>query len=302
LPWEKRDGKAGGAKMEILLYGIINSAILALTASGFALVYSISRVANFAHGALYTIAAYSVWFFLRNLGLNYLVAIILGILISALIGAAVYRFLIIRVRGMVLSEVIATYAIGLGILELIRFGGLKMRAYHLQPYIDGKVEIAGVPVDFHRLVIVGITFVVFFLLWAFTHYTKLGLSLRAIAQDERMAMMLGIKSHRSALIALSLGSALAGMAGVVLVPLGTIAVEAGYEALVYAIAVCVLGGLGNWAGAILGAFVIGFAQTITTTSLGGQWQIVVALLMIFIVLLLKPSGLFGTQKELEERV
>lgn len=271
-------------------------------ASGFALVYSISGVANFAHGAMYVIAAYFTWLLLTNLGLPYIVAILLGIGIVGIIGAVMYRFFLIRVRGMALSEIIGSFAIGLGILELIRFAGLKMLAYHLPPYKEGMVDIAGVSVDLHRIIIVGIGLLLIVGLWLFTHYTKLGLSLRGIAQDERTAMLLGIDSDRAALVVMALGSAIAGLAGVVLVPLGTIAVEAGYDVLIYALAICILGGLGNWAGAIVGSFVVGFAQIITVNFIGSQWQIVVALLAILIILILKPSGLFGRQKELEERV
>ncbi len=271
-------------------------------ASGFALVYSISRVANFAHGAFYVIAAYFTWVLLTNLGLNYLMAIILGIFIVSLVGALTYKYLLVRVRGMPLSEIIASFAIGLGILEVVRQVGLKALAYNLPVYLDGRIAIGGVTVDYHRLLVVAIGVALVMCLWFFVHHTKAGLSLRGIAQDERMAMLLGIDSDRAAVLALSLGSALAGVAAVVLVPLGTIAVEAGYEVLVYAISICILGGLGNWGGAILGALVVGSSQTITSTLFGTQWQMVVALAAILLILILKPSGLSGKQKELEERV
>jgi branched-chain amino acid transport system permease protein len=286
----------------IIIYGIINSAIYALMASGFALVYSISGVPNFAHGALYVIAAYFTWLFLTHLGVPYILAILLGVGIIGLIGAVMYRFLLIRVRGMVLSEIIGSFAIGLGILEFIRYYGLKMLAYHLPPFIKGKVEIIGVDVDLHRITIVGITLILMIGLWIFTHYTKVGLSLRGIAQDEPTAMTLGIDSDRAALVVMGIGSAIVGFAAVVLVPLGTIAVEAGYEVLIYSLSICVLGGLGNWGGALVGAVIISFAQVITINLFGSQWQMVVALLAIIIILILKPSGLFGKQKELEERV
>lgn len=271
-------------------------------ASGFALVYSISRVANFAHGALYVIGAYFTWVLLKKVGLNYIAAIILSVLIIAIIGAVMYQFLLIRVRGMPLSEIIGSFAIGLGILELTRFGGFKGLTYNLPLFKEGMVIIGGVPIDYHRLLIIGIGIVVVIFLWLFTHHTKVGLSLRGIAQDEGMAMMLGIDSDRAALVALALGSALAGLAAIVLVPLGTIAVEEGYEVLILALAICILGGLGNWGGAVVGAVIIGFAQTITSTLFGSMWQAVVALLAILIILILKPSGLFGRQKELEEKV
>ena len=139
-------------------------------------------------------------------------------------------------------------------------------------------------------------------LWLFTHYTRVGLSLRAIAQDERAALMLGIDSDLTAVIALALGSALAGLAAVTILPLGNITVKTGYDVLIFALAVCVVGGLGSWAGSILAAFVIGFAQILTVAFVKPHFQMVVALAAIIIVLIARPSGLFGRQKELEERV
>ena len=123
-----------------------------------------------------------------------------------------------------------------------------------------------------------------------------------MAQDERAAMMLGIDSDRMAVVAMSLGSMLAGLAAIALLPLGNIVVEAGYNVLIMAIAVCIVGGLGSWVGAVLAAFVIGFAQILTVVYMESHFQIVVALLAIIVTLILKPSGLFGRQKELEERV
>jgi branched-chain amino acid transport system permease protein len=157
-------------------------------------------------------------------------------------------------------------------------------------------------VDYQRLLVVVIGASVVALLWLFTHYTKVGLALRGMAQDERAAMMLGIDSDLMALAAMGLGSMLAALAAVVLLPLGNIVVEAGYNVLILAIAVCIVGGLGSWIGAVLAAFIIGFAQILTVVYLGAHYQMVVALLAIIITLILRPSGLFGRQKELEERV
>jgi branched-chain amino acid transport system permease protein len=101
---------------------------------------------------------------------------------------------------------------------------------------------------------------------------------------------------------MALGSMFAGAAALVLVPLGNIVVESGYNVLVMAVAVCIVGGLGSWTGAILAAFVIGFAQIFTVVWLGSHYQMVVALMAIILTLIVRPSGIFGRQKELEERV
>jgi branched-chain amino acid transport system permease protein len=288
--------------MDILIYGTINSIALALMSLGFALVYGISRVPNFAHGALYVVSGFITWSFVRALGLNYLVSILLAMVITGMIGALIYQFVLIRVRGMAISEIIASYAIGLAILEGFRWWGFKGMTYTLPVFLEGSVDIAGIPVDFHRLLVVGIGGVVVAFLWLFTHYTRIGLALRGMAQDERAALMLGIDSDFMALVAMACGAMLAGLAAVLLLPLGNIVVEAGYNVLILAIAVCIVGGLGSWVGAVLAAFLIGFIQILTVVYWGAHYQMVVALLAIIFTLILKPSGLFGQQKELEERV
>ncbi len=288
--------------MDILIYGIINSVSLALMAIGFTFVYGISRLPNFAHGALFVITGFLVWSLIHLLKLNYILSIILALLIMGLAGAAIYRFVLIRVRGMATSEIIATYALGLAVLEFLRWGGFKGMTYTLPVFIEGSVTIGGIPVDLQRIIVIVIGIVVVTFMWLFTHFNKIGLALRGMAQDEHAAMMLGIDSDRMAVIAMAMGSMLAGIAALALLPLGNIVVEAGYNVLVLSIAVCIVGGLGSWVGAILAAFMIGFLQIITVAYIQSHFHMVVAILAIIITLILKPSGLFGKQKELEERV
>ena len=288
--------------MDILIYGIINSFSLALMAIGFTLVYGISRLPNFAHGALYVITGFLVWSLIHLLKLNYFISILLALVIMGLVGAAIYRFVLIRVRGMATSEIIATYALGLAILEFLRWGGFKGMTYTLPVFIEGSINIGGIPVDFQRIIVIAIGIVVVTFMWLFTHFNKIGLALRGMAQDEHAAMMLGIDSDWMAVIAMAMGSILAGISAIALLPLGNIVVEAGYNVLILSIAVCIVGGLGSWVGAILAAFMIGFLQIITVAYIQSHFQMVVALLTIIVTLILRPSGLFGRQKELEERV
>jgi branched-chain amino acid transport system permease protein len=288
--------------MDIIIYGVINSVTLALMALGFTLVYGVSRLPNFAHGALYVLTGYIAWLLLNRVGLNYLAAIVISLVVTGLIGAAMYQFILVRIRGMAISEIIASYAVGLAILEGLRWGGLKGGTFTLPPFVEGGIDLFGVSVDFQRLLVVGIGAALFGALWLFVSKTRLGLALKGMAQDERAALTLGIDSDLMAVVAMALGSMLAGIAGLVLLPLGNIVVEAGYTVLIMAVAVCIVGGLGSWTGAILAAFLIGFAQILTVVYLGTHYQVVVALIAIIVTLILRPSGLFGMQKELEERV
>jgi branched-chain amino acid transport system permease protein len=294
--------------MDILIYGTVNSIVFALISVGFTLVYGVSRVPNFAPGSIYVLVGFLTWSFVNDLKMNYFFAVLLSLTIAALLGLIIYRFILIRLRGMATSEIIASFAVSLIILEGLRmqgiagFKGFIGPFYMLPPFVEGKIIISGVFLDYQRLIIIGAGLGVVLLLWIFTHHTKMGLSLRAIAQDERAAMMLGINSDRTAMISLSIGSALAGLAAVIILPLGNVTAEAGYRVLIYALAVCIIGGLGSWGGAVLASFVIGFAMKISTALFGALWESVVLVGTIILILLFRPSGLMGKQKELEERV
>ena len=288
--------------MEILIYGTINSVALALYALGFALVYGICRLPNFAHGALYVLSGFIAWTMINTLKTNLLVAVVATLIVTGIIGAIIYRLFLIRVRGMEISEIIASYAIALAILEGLRWGGFRGMTYTLPVFIEGSTIIGGISVDYQRILVVVIGAALVAFLWLFTHYTRVGLALKGMAQDERAALMLGIDSDTMAVVAMGMGSMLAAFAAILLLPLGNIVVESGYNVLILAIAVCIVGGLGSWMGAVLAAFLIGFAQILTVVYLGAHYQMMVALLAIILTLILKPSGLFGQQKELEERV
>jgi branched-chain amino acid transport system permease protein len=288
--------------LELLIYGGIQSASLLLMAFGFALVYGISRLPNFAHGAQYVFTGYVAWLLLHRVGLPYPVAALLALGAAALLGALVYQLVLKRIRGLEMSEVIATYAIGLAVLEGLRWAGLRGSSHALPVFSRGTIEVAGVPVDHQRILVVLSAAAVVALLWTFTHRTRMGLALLGVAQHERAAMMLGIDSDRVATVAVAMGSALAGVAALVLMPLGSIVVQEGYKVLIYAIAVCVVGGLGSWPGTIVAAIVLGYSQYLCVAYGKPHYQMVVMLVAIIGTLVLRPSGLFGRQKELEERV
>ena len=285
-----------------VIYAVINSVILALMAMGFNLTFGISGVANFAYGAFYILAAYTTWMLIHLLGLPYLVSVIISIAGCTFAGAVLYRVVLMRVRGQELSEVIATFGIGLAILELFRYMGFVGFDYTLPVFIDKSIIIVGTYVDMQRILIVAIGSLLVLALWIFTHHTSLGLAFRGIAQDERTALTFGMDSDRIAMLAVALGAGLAALAATIIIPLGSISPEEGYDVLIKALAVCIIGGLGSSGGVILASFVVGFAERFTDAFIGSEWTMIVSLAAILLVLVVKPSGLFGKQKELEERI
>ena len=294
--------------MEIFVYGVVNGMTFVLWAVGFSFVYGISRLPNFAHGALYVVTGFITWSFINSTGLPHWLSIILSLLIVSFAGVAIYQFVMIRVRGMPISEIIVSFAIALAILEGLRlqgiggFKGFIGPGYVLPPFVNGVIETRWVTIDFQRLLIIAAGLLLLGFMWLFTHYHKVGLALRAMAQHERAALMLGINSDRMANIALGIGSALAGISAIAVMPLGNVNCESGYSVLTNAIAVCVIGGLGSWVGTILAALILGLATTIMSALGGTMWNNVLVFGLIILILIVRPSGLFGQQKELEERV
>ncbi|MCF8143362.1 MAG: branched-chain amino acid ABC transporter permease [Deltaproteobacteria bacterium] len=284
------------------VYALINSVILLLMAIGFNLTFGISGVSNFAYGAFYILSAFVTWMLINWIGIPYFLSAVLSIVFTAFVGAVMYRFILIRVRGQVLSEVIATFGIGLIILEFFRYLGFVGIEYSLPVFIDQSFVIAGTYVDMQRILIVLFSIVLILLLWLFIHHTSIGLAFRGIAQDERTALTFGIDSDWIAMLSVSIGGGLAAIAATVVVPLGTISVSEGYDVLINALAVCIIGGLGSTGGVIVASLVVGFAQRFTDTYIGSHWTMIVSLVAIFLVLVIKPSGLYGKQKELEERI
>lgn len=286
----------------ILVYGTVNGIILLLSALGFSLVFGLSGIANLAHGGLYILAGYLTWMLLNYLGFPFLLAIATSLVIVGFCGALIYRLIILPIRGITFSEVIATYGVLVSILEFFRWMGFITYEFIIPPFMEGSIEIVGVTLDYQRLLIIFVGLILLAFIWVFTHYTQMGLSLRAIAQEEFTALSLGIDSDRAATISMALGGILAAAAAITILPLGIIHVNLGYDVLLISLAVTVLGGMESIPGLVVASLLLGFAQVFVSTFLGTHWVEMVYLFVIVVILAIKPSGLFGKFQELEERV
>lgn len=288
--------------MGMLIYGMVNSCVLVLMAIGFSLTFGITGIANFAYGAFYVAGAYLCWHFLNSFGLFYPLSIAISVLITGIVGVCIYRFVLFRVRGIPLSEIIVTFGLGTGMLELFRSVGLTGHSYKLPPFVDGSLELLDVYIDYQRLIIVALGIILLLFLWVFAHHTKIGLAFRGIAQDEETALAFGIEPESTAMASFGVGSALAALAAVTIVPLSLVSVEDGSNVLILVLAVGIVGGLESTLGIIVASFIFGFSQIIFSTYFSPLYSLVVTLVSIVLILAIKPSGLFGKSKELEERV
>ena len=160
-------------------------------------------------------------------------------------GVYLYRLILKRIRGLVISEVIATLGISIVLLELLRYIGFIGFNYSLPVFVKGSVELFDAYVDIQRLLIIAFGILLLLGLYLFTRYTKVGLAFRGIAQEEPSSLSLGINPDRVASWSMGLGSALGAFAAVAILPLGTITVDGGYDVLINALSVCIVGGLGS---------------------------------------------------------
>jgi branched-chain amino acid transport system permease protein len=288
--------------LTVLTYGLVQAAVLLLVALGFSLTFGLSGIPNFAHGGTYILSGFVCWFLIRKAGWPYPLAVASSIAVAAVVGWVVYTLVIRPVRRLVLAEVIATFAVGVAMLELFRWMGLVTYEFNLPPVVPGSVALGELVVDAHRLVVVAGAAGLSLALWWFGRATRLGLALRAMAQEEFTALAVGIREDRMAALSVALGSALAAAAAVLVLPLGLISINLGYDAVLMALAVTVTGGTERTSGLVLAALLLGMATVVASVVLGPHWSEVVYLAAIVGVLAVRPSGILGRLKELEERV
>jgi branched-chain amino acid transport system permease protein len=234
--------------------------------------------------------------------MSYVLAAMLAIAIVGAIGMLMYRVLLVRLRGLELSEVITTFSVGIVILELLRSLGVMGFEYRTPVFIDESVEVFGTFLGVQRIIIVGAGAVLLIALHIFVHHTKIGLAFRGVAQQEQTALSVGINPDRVSMLSLALGSTICALAAVLILPLGLISVDEGYDILIKALAVCIIGGLESTVGVLVASFIIGYIEVLTSMYISSSLISVVPLASMLVILLVKPSGLFGKSKEIEERV
>jgi len=288
--------------VEILVSGIVISAIYALLASGFALIFGVARIINLGHTAFYMLAAYFLFTFANLLGLNVFLSAILSIVIVVLMGIGVYELLIDPIREHETTVLLTTIALAILIQScmLEAFGG-QYRG--VSSFFFGSVELLGVSVSYQQLLTIGLALVVLFSLWLFLSKSKLGVAIRATAQDREVANLMGIDVGRICLTTMAVAVGLAAISGVIVAALFVAGPTMWMEPLIIVVAIVVLGGLGSVRGSFVGALIMGFVETMVVAFLpmGSFLKGAIALAVMVVVLLIKPEGMFGVVFE-EERL
>jgi branched-chain amino acid transport system permease protein len=275
-----------------LLNGLALGGIYILIALGLTLVLSIMGIVQISHGEIYMIGAYSVYYMVAHLGLNFLAAIVIATLFVGVIGILLERFCFRPFRGE--PDRAMTVAIGLILIlqnVVLFIAGGNPRTFSSP--ITGVLHIAGIAIAWKRLTIVLVGIGLLVALFLFIKFTRTGQAMLAISQERDGAALQGINIDRISAVAMFMGCGLAAIAGALIGSLFSISPTMGSFALMKGIAVIILGGLGSISGAVLGGLILGLIDgvlpALTTTHIAG----LVGFAAIIVILLFRPQGIWG---------
>lgn len=287
---------------DILVNGMIFGGMYAMLAVGFALIFSVAGIVNMAHTGFYMIAAFLIFIATKNLHWPLLPAILTGVLLTIILGILSFKVLFDRVKEHETTVMIMSIALAILFQEvlLLKFGG----DYHGMPsFLEGFMEILGTRVSFQHLSALLIIGLVLIGLWLWLSKTRIGSAIRAVSQDTETANLMGINVSNIYLVVMAASVGLAGIAGAVMGPIYMISPLMWAQPIVIVLASVILGGMGSIGGAVIGAFILGYVETLVVFLIPGSSFMggAVSLCIMVLVLLIRPEGLFGVFFE-EERL
>jgi branched-chain amino acid transport system permease protein len=286
--------------LELLFQTVVNAtyaaSYMALIAVGLVLIFGVMGVINFAHGELYMAGAYAVVALYAGMGINFFAAVAIGLLFVGLLGLFMEYALFRPLRDNPLGGLIASIGFLL-ILQTIAVLGFGVQMEHVPPSTQGKIVFSdGVVITYQRLYVILTTVVLLTALWLFLRKSKFGWALRACAQDREAAALQGMSINNTARLAMFIGAALAGVAGALTAPLVAPSPYMGHPVIITAFIIIIVGGIGSLEGAVLAAILYAFVNTFVTTIYDGTLANIVGLFLMLVVLIVKPTGLFGAKE------
>jgi len=280
--------------LEQLIHGLTLGSMYAMVAAGLALMFGVVRLINFAHGEFFMLGAYAFWFAYRAVGLPYPVA---GLVAAGIMGGfgivyerTVIRSILDRSWHVQLIATLAT-SITLTNLAIIVFGA---QAKEVPTVLSSRIlEIGDVRIAWHRLLVLGMSLLVFAALHWFVRRTKTGKAMRAMSQNREACAVVGVDVQRVALATFALSAVLAGGAAALVTPLFSIFPDMGALLTLKAFAAVIVGGFGYVQGAIAASFLIGVTESLAAGYISYAYKDAIAFVIMIAVLLWRPQGLFG---------
>jgi urea transport system permease protein len=282
-------------------YGVSLGSVLLLAAAGLAITFGVMGVINMAHGEMVMIGAY-VTFVVQQLmhaylpslyGISLLVAIPMAFLTSGLVGVAVERSLIRWLYGRPLETLLATWGLSLVLQQVVRsLFGANNRDVDTPQWMSGATQLGGLTLTWNRMYIILFAFLVVAALMAALRYTSLGLRMRAVTQNRRMAAAMGIRTPWVDALTFGLGSGVAGIAGVALSQIDNVSPNLGQGYIIDSFMVVVFGGVGNLWGTTLGALTLGIVNKFLEPIAGAVLGKIVVLILLILFVQRNPRGMF----------
>ena len=278
--------------LEILIFGAVTSAIYAMLAVGFTLIFGVARILNLAHGSFYALGAYGAYLLTTVFNIPLVVATPLVVLGVALFGMVVERVLIRPMRKSQLAVLMISLAIAL-VVEQVLFLSFGSEYRNVPSFIEQKYVVGGVDVAGQRLLTLLVAVVSIGGLYLFIQRTRVGSAILAISQDPEAAQYMGIPSDRIFGIVMALSAGLAALAGIMAGPFLSVQPSMHLLPIVKAFAIVVVGGLGSIPGSIVAALMLGYAETFVAYGISTAWTEIVSVAATLLMLVLRPAGFFG---------
>lgn len=278
-----------------LFNGLVNGSFYALLSLGLAVIFGMLRIVNFAHGAFYMLGAFIAYVLLQQAGIGFWPSLIIAPLLVALVGMALERVLLRRVRGL---DPLYGFLLTFGLTLLIQDGmrlrfGLQGQPYAVPVELSGTVALGPAAYPVYRLFVVAFCLVASVATWFVIERTRLGMVVRAATERPELTRALGVNVERWITPMFGFGLGLAALAGVLAAPMRNVSPLMGSELIILTFAVVVIGGMGSIAGAIVAGFLVGVLSSVGAIF-DPAVEGIVAFALMAVLLLIRPSGLFGS--------
>ncbi|WP_395055849.1 branched-chain amino acid ABC transporter permease [Polaromonas sp.] len=279
-----------------LMLGLVNGAFYAMLSLGLAVIFGLLDIVNFAHGALYMLGAFAAWIMLDKWGVNYWFALILAPLVVGILGVVIERLFLKHLYGLdPLYGLLLTFGLSLILEGIFReLYGVSGQSYNVPELLSGATNLGFMILPNYRAWVVLVSLVVCLGTWYLIERTRLGAYLRAGTENAALVQAFGINVPLMVMLTYGAGAALAGLAGVLAAPIIQVNPLMGSNLIIVVFAVVVIGGMGSIMGSILTGLGLGIVEGLTRVFYPEASSIVVFVVMV-IVLMIRPAGLFGKE-------
>ena len=279
-----------------LMLGLVNGAFYAMLSLGLAVIFGLLDIVNFAHGALYMLGAFAAWILLDKFGVNYWYALLLAPLLVGALGVVIERVFLKRLYGLdPLYGLLLTFGLSLILEGVFReLYGVSGQSYQVPEQLTGATNLGFMILPNYRAWVVLASLVVCLGTWYLIERTRLGAYLRAATENAKLVQAFGVNVPVMVMLTYGAGAALAGLAGVLAAPIIQVTPLMGSNLIIVVFAVVVIGGMGSIMGSIITGLGLGLVEGLTRVFYPEASSVVVFVVMI-IVLMLRPAGLFGKE-------